>query len=306
MRDAGVCEILVNCKLRRHYGIVGRGEDRVNVSCDKGGCCGDDLVVGVRGLLDVFNVLRVEVCFRVGYRGGGVRLGQGVQQADLLDIRVLREHHVKDEGGIQRVAGAGDVVDAGQVRGRGVGYCGVDDLDAGALSGEGRYLRGGGRDGDDDVDLIGYCLIAQLLENGLVVLAGAYGILDLDVTRGVHLIKAGGDRVCDLVERRMVKLLDYCDFYGAVVLGGGGFRRCRRGAAAAGRKGQHHGTGKEHCKDLLDSAVGFHCVFLRFYMILDGRCFPCCAGAGKKTKDLYPIHMGQKPFTSAIPPKLTS
>ena len=27
--------------------------------------------------------------------------------------------------------------------------------------------------------------------------------------------------------------------------------------------------------------------------------------ADKKKKDLYPIHMGQKPFTSAIPPKLT-
>ena len=33
----------------------------------------------------------------------------------------------------------------------------------------------------------------------------------------------------------------------------------------------------------------------------------CLAGnrADKKKKDLYPIHMGQKPFTSAIPPKLT-
>ena len=46
-----------------------------------------------------------------------------------LDVGVGREHHIHDEGGVQRVGNAGDIAHAGQACGFGIGNGGVDNGD---------------------------------------------------------------------------------------------------------------------------------------------------------------------------------
>ena len=150
-------------ELGGHDDVVSRGEDGVHTISDQRRSGSDDFIVRVRGLLNVLDALGVEVGLRVGDGLGGVGLRERVEQADLGDVRVLGEHHVHDEAGVQRVARAGHIVDARQARGLGIGDGGINNGGLGVLSGEGRDLRGGRRDGDDGVDLIGDRLIGQLL-----------------------------------------------------------------------------------------------------------------------------------------------
>ena len=163
MGDAGLGEVLIDGELGGHDDVVSRGEDGVHTVGDQRGSGSDDFVVRVCGLLNVLDALGVEVGLRVGDGLGGVGLREGVEQANLGDVRVLGEHHVHDEAGVQRVARAGHIVDARQARGLGIGDGGINNGGLGVLSGEGRDLRGGRRDGDDGVDLIGDRLIGQLL-----------------------------------------------------------------------------------------------------------------------------------------------
>ena len=121
VRDAVDGKVLSDGHFSGHDHVVGRGEHGVHTGGDERGGGGDDLVVGVRGLLDVLDALCVKVCLCVRDGLGGVRLIEGVEQADLGDVRVLSEHHIHDELGVERVARAGNVVDAGElggVRGR--------------------------------------------------------------------------------------------------------------------------------------------------------------------------------------------
>ena len=163
MGDAGLGEVLIDGELGGHDDVVSRGEDGVHTIGDQRGSGSDDFVVRVRGLLNVLDALGVEVGLRVGDGLGGVGLREGVEQTNLGNVRVLGEHHVHDEAGVQRVARAGHIVDARQARGLGIGDGGINNGGLGVLSGEGRDLRGGRRDGDDGVDLIGDRLIGQLL-----------------------------------------------------------------------------------------------------------------------------------------------
>ena len=117
-------------------------------------------------------------------------------------------NHVDDEAGIQGVAGPGNIVHTGEPGGLGIGHGGVHHPDAGALSRYGGHLGRGGGNGDDHIDLVGNGLVAELLEHGLVILTGGDRIFHCK-TVGVHLVKAGGDSVCDLVQRGMVQLLDH-------------------------------------------------------------------------------------------------
>ncbi len=58
---------------------------------------------------------------------GLVELGsdRGVQQPHLGDAGILRQHHVQNVFGIQRIAGAGNIVDAGELGGIGIGDGGI-------------------------------------------------------------------------------------------------------------------------------------------------------------------------------------
>lgn len=99
---------------------------------------------------------------------GGVGLGQGVQQPHLGDAGILRQHHVQNVLGIQRVAGAGNVVDAGELGGIGIGDGGIHHRRPAVLSRHGGHLSGGGGDGNDGIHLIGHGLIRQLLQHRLI------------------------------------------------------------------------------------------------------------------------------------------
>ena len=269
MRDAVDGKVLGDRHFRCHDDVVGRGEHGVHTGGDERGGCGDDLIVGVRGLLDVLDALGVEVSLGVRDGLGGVRLIEGVEQADLGDVRVLGEHHIHDELGVERVARAGDIVDAGELGGLGVGDGGVDDRRLGLLGGEGGDLRGGGSDGNDGVHAVGDGLIAQLLEDGLIALAGGDLILDGHAVVGGNLIQLGGDGVRDLVERGVVELLDDRNTEAA-----GRTAVCpavRLGVlCAAGGEGQRHRAGKNEGQKLFHHVV-FHFGFPPIYLILGGR-----------------------------------
>ena len=251
--------------------VVGRGEHGVHTGGDERGGGGDDLVVGVRGLLDVLDALCVKVCLCVRDGLGGVRLIEGVEQANLGDVRVLGEHHIHDELGVERVARAGHIVDAGELGGLGVGDGGVDDRRLGLLGGEGGNLRGGGSDGNDGVHAVGDGLIAQLLEDGLIALAGADLILDGHAVVGGNLIQLGGDGVRDLVEGCVVELLDHSHLIGLGLLCAVVRLVGRRGIlCAAGGEGQRHRAGKNEGQKLFHHVV-FHFGFPPIYLILSGR-----------------------------------
>ena len=87
MGDAVGGKVLSDGHFRGHDDVVGRGEHGVHTGGDERGGGGDDLVVGVRGLLDVLDALGVEVSLGVRDGLGGVRLIEGVEQADLGDVR---------------------------------------------------------------------------------------------------------------------------------------------------------------------------------------------------------------------------
>ena len=271
MRDAIGGKVLGDRHFRCHDDVVGRGEHGVHTGGDERGGGGDDLVVGVRGLLDVLDALCVKVCLGVRDGLGGVRLIEGVEQADLGDVRVLSEHHIHDELGVERVARAGDIVDAGELGGLGVGDGGVDDRRLGLLGGEGGDLRGGGSDGNDGVHAVGDGLIAQLLEDGLIALAGGDLILDGHTVIGGNLIQLGGDGVRDLVEGGVVELLDHSHLIGLGLLCAVVRLVGRRGVlCAAGGEGQRHRAGKNEGQKLFHHVV-FHFGFPPIYLILGGR-----------------------------------
>ena len=269
VRDAVDGKVLSDGHFRRHDHVVGRGEHGIHTGGDERGGGGDDLVVGVGGLLDVLDALCVKVCLCVRDGLGGVRLIEGVEQADLGDIGVLGEHHVHNKIGVERVARAGHIVDAGELRGLRVGNCGIDHRSLRVLGGERGDLRGGGGDGNDGVHAVGDGLIGKLLENGLVALAGGDLVLDLHALRLRKLIQLGGDGVCDLVERGVVELLDDRNTEAA---GRTAVRPAVRLGilCAAGGEGQRHRAGKNEGQNLFHHVV-FHFGFPPIYLILGGR-----------------------------------
>ena len=163
MGNAIFGKVLGDGQLSGHDDIVGRGKDGVHAVGDQRGSGGNDLVVRVGGLLNVRDALGIEIGLGVGDGLGGVRLGEGVEEADLGNVRILGEHHVHDELGIQRIARAGHIVDAGQVCRCGIRDGGVDHGGLAVLGGEGCDLRGACGDGNDGVHVVGDCLIGELL-----------------------------------------------------------------------------------------------------------------------------------------------
>ena len=190
-------------------------------------------------------------------------IGLGVEQAHLGGIRVLGQHHIQDKFGVQGVAGAGEVVDAGQVVVGRIADGGEDDGGLAVLGGHHHDLGGQGADGDDGVILVGQDLSADLRQRRSVVVAVEVAALNGDaqfLTLGVQL---GGDGVPDLVHGRMVQLPDDSDLIavlspavgGAAGVGAGAAGTA--GAAGAGGQGQGERQGQGRGQKLLHRVL-FH------------------------------------------------
>ena len=68
----------------------------------------------------ISDALGIQVSLGLGNGGSGVDLGVGVQKAHGLDFGLGGKHHVQNEGGIQRVGGAGDGGKSGETGGLGI------------------------------------------------------------------------------------------------------------------------------------------------------------------------------------------
>ena len=273
MGDAVFGKIFIDSQLCGHDDVIGRSKHGVHTGSDQGGGGSNYFIVGIGGLFNVLDALSIQIGLGVGNGLGRVGFRQGVQQADLCGVGILGEHHIHDEIGIQGVAGAGNIVNPGQLGGFRVGDGGVDHRGLGLLGGEGGDLGGGGGDGDDGIHTVSNGLVAQLLENGLVALTGGDLVFDLHILIGGDLIQLRSDGVGDLVQRSVVQLLDDGHLVGLGV----GFDGCSGalvgrgfGLTAAGGQRQGHGTGKSHGQELLHHVV-LHFGFLQNIKCLSGR-----------------------------------
>ena len=113
VRDAVDGKVLSDGHFRRHDHVVGRGEQASTPAAmsAEAAATTSSLVFAVCSTYSMPLCVKVCLCVRDGL--AGVRLIEGVEQANLGDVRVLSEHHIHDELGVERVARAGDIVDAG-------------------------------------------------------------------------------------------------------------------------------------------------------------------------------------------------
>ena len=141
---------------------------------------------------------------------------------------------------------AGDIGDAGELSGLGVGDGGVDNGSLGLFGGNGGGDGGIGGDGDDHIDLIGHDLGADLVQHGGIVLAVVDFDLDLDALLGGEPFQLGLDAGADLIQGGMLQLLDDGDLENAVV-----------GLGAAGSQGQDHQDAHKDTYKLLHNGYSF-------------------------------------------------
>ena len=291
MGDAGLGQIVGNGQLGGHDNIVGGGEHGVHLGGDQGGGSGHHLVVGVCSLLHTGNAVLLQIRLGLGDGLGGVGLGQGVQQPHLGDAGILRQHHVQNVLGIQRIAGAGNIVDAGELGGIGIGDGGIHHRRPAVLSRHGGHLSGGGGDGNDGIHLIGHGLIRQLLQHRLIPLPGGDGVANGDVLLLSDGIQPGGDGIGDLVQRGMIHLLD--DGHGIAVLIL--ILTAIGGLGAAGGQTQHHQHGQHQRRQGLHQILLFHTGIL-LKNDLRRQMIPWPCRGLRKIKKRPSSHMGQKPL----------
>ena len=207
MRDACLCQVLIDCQLCCHDHVIGRSKYCIHTICDQCACCSDNFIIGACCLLCVGNALLIQVCLRVCNRLGGVCFGQGVQKAYILNIRVLGQHHFHDFVGIQSVAGSGHIVDAGQLCCLRIGNCCEDNRCLGVLGAYGHNLCCQSRNRDNSVYAVRNGLVANLLQGRLVVLSGINLVIDGHIIIFCNLIQLCCHCICNLIQRSMVKLL---------------------------------------------------------------------------------------------------
>ena len=252
MGDARLSQDGGNGQLGGLDGVVGGGEHRVHLA-QHGVDGGNDLVGGGARLLQIGDALLVQIGLGLLNGGGAVHLGGGVQQAHRLDVRVGRQHHVQQQLYVQRVAGAGDIVDAGEVGHLRVADGAVDHRGL-ALLRHGHHLLGGqGADGQN--------LSADLRQRRGVVVAVEVLIADGETQLRRLGIQLGKDGVPDLVHGRVVQLPDHGDLV-AAVRGGrlaatGGVLGGTAGAAGTGGQGQGERQGQGRGQKLLHRVL-FH------------------------------------------------
>ena len=191
LRDLGIEELLVDGELGSHDGVVGRGEDGVDLLGDERVDGGGDFIGGGAGLFHAADALALEVGLRVLNRLLGGILALGVEQANGLGVRVLGEHQVEQALGVERVARAGDAA-AGRVEridnasADRVRHGGENDGDLGVLSGGLHDLHGRGRDRDDEVHTLADELGADLVERRGVALTVVERVVeDVDLHRAL-------------------------------------------------------------------------------------------------------------------------
>ena len=265
LRNLGIEELLIDGELGSHDGVVGRGEDGVDLLGDERVDGGGNFIGGGAGLFHAADALALEVGLRVLDRLLGGILALGVEQADGLGVRVLGEHQVEQALGVERVARAGDAA-AGRVEridnagADGVRHGGEDDGDLRVLGGGLHDLYGRGRDRDDEVHALADELGADLVERRGVALTVVERVVKGHAQlRGLR-VELGLDGRLDLVEGRIVHKLHDADLiglaFGLVVLG----------LAAAGGQAHERGDGEHAADDLLESLI--HNIFSFYWNLI--------------------------------------
>ena len=144
----------------------------------------------------------------------------------------------------------GGVVIGDQVGRREIGDGGAHDGDV--LGSVGGRLRGGGRDGEDQIVAVAYQLAGDGLARRLVVLGVLLvdGVVDAGIIQGLHKTLVGG------VERGVLGKLQHADLIGGV----GGTGRAGvlgRRVAACGERERGECRGSD-CGTLLNEADSLH------------------------------------------------
>ena len=227
MRDAGFGQGLVDGELGGHDGVVGRGEDGVDLIGDEGIDGEHDLVDGGAVIVLVGDLLLIEEGLRLGDGGGGGILAHVVEQGDIVGIGVRREDELHDGGGIEAVRGAGDVGAGGvhaldQAGGDRVGDGGEDHGDAVVLGG-GLHAHGNrGGHADHQVDIVGDEVLDDLGHDVGVGVA----VVIADLEGHALLLADGGELILDifhdLVQRGVVDIVADADLEDGFVGGKGG------------------------------------------------------------------------------------
>ena len=88
---------------------------------------------------------------------------RSIKRPTFLTSGFAAKHHIHDFLSVQRIAGTGYIVDAGQLSGFRIGNSGVDNRCLGLLCGYGRYLCSQGCNRDDGVNTVSNRLIINLL-----------------------------------------------------------------------------------------------------------------------------------------------
>ena len=233
-------------QLRVHDPVVGGGEDGVHlVQHVVGG--GHDLIGGVAGAFHVLHALGVQIGLGVLNGLLAVVLREAVQQANGLNVRVLGEHHVQDEVGVQGIGGAGHVL-GGQAGGLRVRNGGVHHRNVGTLGGVLHTLGGQGGNGHHRVVAVAHHLAADLVQGGGIVLAVELGVFNGHAQLGGLGVQLGLGGLADLVQAGVVQLLHNghpvgfaLGRAGSCLTGSGGGRRSGR---TAGSQRQAHHSGE--------------------------------------------------------------
>ena len=267
--DAALGQCLGDSGGSGHDDVIGRGKDGVDLA-HHAGRGGHDLIVGVACLFDVGNALGIEVSLGFGNGGRGVGFRVGVEQADGLDVRLDGKHHIHDGLGVQRIGGAGHIVNVGQVGGSGVGDRRIDDRGLGGLAGGGHALGGQRSNGDDRIIPIRDDLRADLVQRCGVILAVEVLVLDCNALLGSLGVQLGLNRHADLIEAGMIQLLHNgnlvalgsgigCAFCGGGSCLGSGGRSGGIGSGAAGSQRGHHSGGGQNSNKLFHDKFSFIC-----------------------------------------------
>ena len=109
MGDAGLREFFIDGKLRRHNCIIGRCEYRIHAFRDQRICRGGYFILRRPCFFNGLNPLLFQDLFRVGNRLRGRILALGIQQADLLCIRILSKNQIHNGFCIQGVRSPGNI-----------------------------------------------------------------------------------------------------------------------------------------------------------------------------------------------------
>ena len=264
MGNSRIVQDLGNCRLGRHDHIVRGRKHRVHTPHQIVGGS-DDLVCRVAVLFQTGNALAVQICLCFGDGHLGVDFGLGIQQANSLHLRLHCQHHIQQEGSIQRGGGTGHIGKPGKARAGGIGNGRVNDGNILTLGSGNHALSCGSGNGDDQIIAVGNHLRADLIQQGGIVAPVELRVTHRNARFLCLTVQLRFHSQTDFIQRGMIQLLDNSDLFGTVVFGG---------CPAAGQQGQGHEYGKRSAKQF------FHNNFSLIQMIwLDGFGFPAPSSA---------------------------